>query len=196
MFRLRALKANIEQAQTFNPHDINLLAESCDFNILEFLPRQFTITTNNSSAQFNSIILENTSGIISDFLKENPTGLQYQLNIDDNENILEVLARIYQGEPVKISKAMSSNLHKIANELRLFDFPIPYIVNYRGLIGSAALKHLSKIQFVISKSSIKVEKSSLKKVFYSKTYVTFSIKFHRRNLNLPTSCFYKNNSIL
>lgn len=95
-----------------------LFDDSNNFNILKILPRNFKISTNTSSGQFNTELLKDTSSIISNHLKENPQSLEYHLDIKDEDNILSKFEEMYQGELVffdeddlPISKKITSFLN-------------------------------------------------------------------------------------
>ena len=61
---------------TSNSKSISL---SDNLELLEFLPRLFTITSNNGSSTFNMEFLKDVSTVIAQFLEENPQHLQYHI---------------------------------------------------------------------------------------------------------------------
>ena len=79
-------------------YSISLLEDSDQLNILAYIPRTFTLTTNNSSGTFNVDLLSNTSTVITEFIKSNPNYLQYHLDINDERNVLRKFDQMYQNK--------------------------------------------------------------------------------------------------
>ncbi|KAK8842518.1 hypothetical protein M9Y10_026110 [Tritrichomonas musculus] len=103
-----------------NPN-ISLL--SSKFNIFDFLPRLFKITTNTGSSKFNIDILQNTSSVISGFLSTNPEQKEYHLDIDDNQNVLGKFEKMYQGECVTFEEDELPISQKITKLLNIIKCP-------------------------------------------------------------------------
>ena len=82
------------------PRSLYLLDDSYQLDILDIIPRLFTLTTNSGSYKFNTEILKDTSSVIMKFLKENPTNLQYHIDIKDEENVLKKIEEMYRGKLV------------------------------------------------------------------------------------------------
>ena len=69
-------------------------------NILKCIPREFTLTTNNGSSQFNILLLSKTSRHIKNIIQSDPKIVQYNLGINDESNTLKQIERLYQGDLV------------------------------------------------------------------------------------------------
>lgn len=93
------------------------------FNILEYLPRFFTITTNNGSGLFNYDLLKKTSSVITEFAKENPTVMEYHIDIDDNANILGKIVQLYQGYKIIFLEDELPICKKITSALNIIEIP-------------------------------------------------------------------------
>ena len=96
-----------------------LLDPSLQFNIFEFIPKHFTITTNSGSSNFNIEFLKDTSTIISEFNKENPNYCKYHLNINDPKNVLGKFEQMYQGNPVIFDEDDIPIAKQITNSLKI-----------------------------------------------------------------------------
>ena len=90
---------------------------------LKLIPRDFTITTNNGSSQFNIKLLEDTSSVISQFRKENPNSTEYHIDVDDKDNILSKFEKLYIGDHVTFVEEELPICKKITNFLNLKCFP-------------------------------------------------------------------------
>ena len=104
-------------------NSIYLLSPSCKFDVLKSMPLQFTITTKNSSGKFNTIILKDTSEVISGFLSNNPNSSEYHLDIEDSENVLGKLEQVYRGNFIKFTQKDISIYQKIKNDLQIDNLP-------------------------------------------------------------------------
>ena len=100
-----------------NETSIYLLSNSCNFQILDLLPRHFTITTKNSSNKFNIDVLSETSNVIKLLYQENPNIKQYHIDIQDDKNVLEKFSKLYQGEYVQFNKDDAMISQTIAEKL-------------------------------------------------------------------------------
>lgn len=96
-----------------------ILDDSFQFNILEYVPKDFTISTNNGSCKFNIDILINTSSVIADLNQSNPQDLQYHLNINDERNILAKFQQMYQGKIINFERSDLDVAHKIVDFLNI-----------------------------------------------------------------------------
>ena len=92
-------------------------------DVFDFMPKQFTISTNTGSSQFNILFLMNTSSVISQFLTNFPDKTEYHLDIEDNQNILGKYEKMYQGEFVLFDEEELLISHKITKLLNLVDCP-------------------------------------------------------------------------
>lgn len=90
---------------------------------LKILPRLFTITTNNTSAKFNTSILLISSSFLKDYHQKNPDKLQFHIDIEDNQNVLSKIEQIFQGEQVILYRNEYSIYYEIRKSLNLIDFP-------------------------------------------------------------------------
>lgn len=69
------------------------------FNILEYLPREYTISTKNGSYKFNTELLNAISSKIESSSR-NQNKLIYHINIADNKNVLKKFEQLFQGKLV------------------------------------------------------------------------------------------------
>ena len=100
-----------------------LLSGSINYSIFNFIPKSFTITTNNGSSNFNIQLIKDTSSVIKQFLDENPQSLQYHLDIIDEDNILGKFEQMYQGEFVIFDDDELPICHKITKMLNISKCP-------------------------------------------------------------------------
>ena len=122
------LFAKIDNSAPFRPmtsgfQNINLQYRNFFFNLLELMPRAFTITTKNGSAMFNTDILKDTSSIISQALSVDSENLQYHLDIEDTANVLGKFELLYQGKPVLFHNDELPVYEKIITELNINNIP-------------------------------------------------------------------------
>lgn len=69
--------------------------------LFDIMPKSIVITSNSKIPyKFNIEMLKDTSTVISKSLTDNPDCLEYPLNLDDENNVLEKFAKMYQGEEV------------------------------------------------------------------------------------------------
>ena len=131
-----------------------LLDSNYYYNILEFMPRLFTITTNNGSSKFNTDMLIDSSEIIS-FCLENSQINEYHLDINDESNVLQKFEQLYQGktvyfteEDIPVAKKITSLLmiRRIPSFLRNRDFNNPYYYEGEGEPFSSGIS-LDKYRF-------------------------------------------------
>lgn len=88
--------------------------------VLKCLPKNFTLTTKNGkSSNFNLRLLQDTSSVIAEFHKENPSVMEYHVDIDDKDNILEKFEKLYQGETVYFDEEELPTSKKITSILNI-----------------------------------------------------------------------------
>ena len=92
------------------------LSSSWSINLAN-IPRQFTITTNNSSARFNINVLSSISDVIEEFIRTNPDQNEYHIDIDDNSNAIDQMEQLYQGNLVDFGNF--PNIQEIADILEM-----------------------------------------------------------------------------
>ncbi|KAK8840572.1 hypothetical protein M9Y10_030782 [Tritrichomonas musculus] len=143
---------------------LNLINQTID--LCKYLPRDFTITTNNGSYTFNVEILKDTSPVIWKHLRENPNIFQYHIDINDDENIMGKFEQLLLGQKV------------IFNESEL-----PIAFNITQLLGILKIqKYLNKCCLYnsnpygsINNSIIQLTKSSFKEFLKKKIHKSFVI---------------------
>ena len=102
-------------------------------DFIPYLPLDFTIRTNNSSARFNSCLLKNASDIIMNFLATNPPNLDYFIQIDDDNNVIGKLERVFLGQPVHFEQNEYTAYNQIKTQLNMITLPnISYNNNYNN----------------------------------------------------------------
>ena len=92
-------------------------------NILQMIPRQFTISTKNSSSKFNIDFLIETCSTISSFIKEIPHNLEYHLDIDDPRNVLGKFEQLFLGQKVIFEEEDLPTCQEITDKLFLVCCP-------------------------------------------------------------------------
>ncbi|KAK8872036.1 hypothetical protein M9Y10_007794 [Tritrichomonas musculus] len=125
----------------------------CNNDILKYIPRDFTLTTNNGSSIFNILLLTKTSKYIKNIIKEDPTIKQYSLDINDELNTLKQMEQLYQG-----------------NKVDFDNFP-----NIQEISDILEMKDLKK---AISMGEIILSPDFLRQCFKKNKYETFSIIFN------------------
>lgn len=109
--------------------DLSSSKTQCNhFHVQEFFPsliksvqRDFTITTNNSTHQFNRYILFATCHFADQNNQQNLD--EFHISIDDDQGIMNKIELLYMGEPVEFLKADSKILKRIVTELQIDGFP-------------------------------------------------------------------------
>lgn len=94
------------QDQSFSSKQtsLSLLSEFTTFNIFDYIPRTFSVSTKNFTSNFNIDMLTEVSPVISEFLEENPSETHFFMNINDEENVLSKFEQLFQGETVFLMK--------------------------------------------------------------------------------------------
>ena len=91
--------------------------------IFEVMPKDFTISTLNSSCRFNTEMLKETSPIISEYVKNHPNERQYTLRITDEKNVLSKFEQLYQGKNVFFEEDELSISRQIIEILQIKNCP-------------------------------------------------------------------------
>lgn len=68
-----------------------------DHLLQKIIPRNFSLSTKNGTCTFNVEMLKETSPVITEYIKSNPTENQFNLNINDEENVLHKFEQLFQG---------------------------------------------------------------------------------------------------
>lgn len=105
---------------TSNSKSISL---SDNLELLEFLPRLFTITSNSGSSTFNMEFLKDVSTVIAQFLEENPQHLQYHIDIQDDKNVLDKFSQLFQGKIVEFTEEDIPISKQITELLNIINCP-------------------------------------------------------------------------
>ena len=122
-----------------------LLDSSYQFDIFQFLPKIFTITTRNGTSHFNYEMISNASNTILKELEENPIKFEYHLDIADEENVLEKFSQLFQGKKVKFSEENLPVTYKIVRTLQISKCPNflkPYNLRTKGIFDAPKISHL------------------------------------------------------
>lgn len=93
------------------------------FDLFQYIPRLFTITTNNGSYKFNTEMLLDTSATISNYLALNPDQFQYHLDINDEENIMNKFEQLYIGKPILFNNSEIPLVSTIIQKLDISNIP-------------------------------------------------------------------------
>ena len=171
---MRKIKKTLQLAK---PYYVNILSKSGSFNALKFMPRLFTLSTNNNSYLFNTDLLAWSSKTISKYIDDNPTNLKYHLNIIDDKNIIEKIGKIYQGELVEFKQNEYKLLQTFVEELKLLNMPeitFGWSKSRETIELDFNKKHY--IEFNLIESSIKIDQSSLINFLCSKKLFQFTQK--------------------
>lgn len=144
-----------------------------NIDFFQLIPKQFTISTNNQSYNFNIEMLKDTSSIISQHIKDFPDNLNYHLNIEDKNNILEEIYKVYQGETVVIYPKDYKEFNQFLTLLNL-TIPKAYhqIQTFRrtGLLPQGGTVYLSHCEH-----PIKIIKKSFCNFISNISFQTFTI---------------------
>lgn len=105
----------------------DLVNESSFF---ENMPKTFTISTNNGSCNFNVEMLRDSSETIKERLLNNPTNLEFHLDIDDENNVLKKFEQLYQGKIINIPNDDVSTYSQIKDILNIDNIPNLSLSNY------------------------------------------------------------------
>ena len=127
----------------------------CNNDILKYIPRKFTLTTNNGSSIFNILLLTKTSKYIKNIIKENPTIKQFSIEINDELNTLKQMEQLYQGNIVNFDNF--PNIQEISDILEIND-----------------------LKKAISMGEITFSPDFLRYCFKNNKYETFSIIFNNK----------------
>ena len=112
---------NSMKSETFNLLQLK-------YNLFDFLPRTFTISTNNGSYKFNIDMLKDTSSVIFNFLAFNNQELEYHLDINDETNIMKKIEQLYQGKLVTFNDNELLFPQKISELLGISNNCIPNLI--------------------------------------------------------------------
>lgn len=82
-----------------NNHTLQTNEHSNHFSLIEndlsFIPKQFTITTQNGIYKFNKEILRDSCLTIKKLLEKDPKILQFQIDILDKDNVMKKFEDLY-----------------------------------------------------------------------------------------------------
>ena len=115
-----------QRSEKINSQSLSLLNQRSGkyiFNIFKFIPKLFTITTNNSSCKFNIEMLKEASSIIDKHLLDNPQELTFHIDIKDEENVLSKFESLFEGEVVVFDEDELPISQKITKALNLIKCP-------------------------------------------------------------------------
>ena len=115
------LKQNYYYSYSTTKRNIIDLKVNDTFCIFDFLPKTFTIITNDGSFNFNVEMLKDMSSVISDHLK-NPNSLQFNMDIQ-NKDIMIKFEQIFLGKKVNIVQDDIPPLKQIMRELNISSVP-------------------------------------------------------------------------
>ena len=81
--KYREILRNQSEFQSIQPNGqlLYLLDPSNDFKIFEKIPRNFVISTLNTSSKFNIKLIRDVSPVIKEALKKDPKRREHKLNI-------------------------------------------------------------------------------------------------------------------
>ena len=104
-------------------HCVSLLSKFCGFCIFDVIPKLFTISTKNNSYHFNCELLKDSSSVIFNQLQENPSNLQYYLNIEDEEKVMGKFEELYNGHIVIFNEDELPSSQQITKILQIRNCP-------------------------------------------------------------------------
>ena len=104
-------------------NSISLSNKKNGFNILELMPKNFEITTNNGSNFFNVEFIKDSSSVINYFLRDNPKHFQYHLEINDEKNVLGKFEQMFQGKTVYFTEEDIPTYQAIIDTLKIARCP-------------------------------------------------------------------------
>lgn len=142
----------------------------------EYLPRDFTISTNNGNYLFNTQILQLISPAISKQLRENPTLREFHIDVNDPLNITKKFEDILRLSKVNVSKSDLSVLNEIAFHLALQEFPF-----YKDF------------DITITHINVQIDMDSLKDCLRNRTQNPIKILSNNRQYNCNPIGIYSSN---
>lgn len=146
--------------------DPKVLLLSNNYKLLELIPRNFVIIINNNSYSFNIDLIKNTSFFIFQLLEEDPEIMQYNLNINDEENTFKKFEQMYLGEFVRFNEDELLFCQKITKMLQIIHCPNFMLVD--------SLKKCDEH---------KVNKDISSKFYYENRNESFRVQMNQNDLN-------------
>lgn len=104
------------------------ISKSCSYNVLKFIPRDFELTTNNCSYFFNANILANSSVDILHHIEENPNYLKYHIDIENSDNVIKKLEKVYQGERIHFDSEEEPIYRSITKKINIKNSKIQIMI--------------------------------------------------------------------
>lgn len=142
------------------------------FPIYEFMPKLFSISTNNCVCHFNLRMLKEIIPVISKYVQDHPNENCYHLNINDDSNILFKFEQLFQGQTV------------IFDEI---DFPISVLItkslqitNCPNYLKPESLKTQKDDQNISPQSGVEIDHQKFIEYLKRTEFQTFTIKTHRK----------------
>ena len=93
------------------------------FNLFDYVPKNFTITTQNGSYPFNVEMLKETSLVISKYISKNPDTTQFHIDIKDDSNVMDKIKEMYCGKKVDFEENELNIVRRITSALNIFCCP-------------------------------------------------------------------------
>lgn len=122
----------------------NLIDQS--YKVFEFLPKDFTITTNNGSYKFNTKMIKDTSPEITEFLQKTPEKREYHLNLDDPKNTMSMIEQLYEGKEISLSYNHLLVVKKFSEDLKISCFPsFTKLSNFQNFLNLSQVTYNFKL---------------------------------------------------
>lgn len=102
---------------------IFLLSSYSRNSFFENIPKNFVISTLNSTCYFNQEMIKEASPVISEFIEQHPDENHYNLGINDEENIIKKFEQLFLGESVTFDEDEIPSSQKITKMLQITNFP-------------------------------------------------------------------------
>lgn len=164
-----------------------LLSKNISFPIYEFMPKLFSISTNNCVCHFNLSMLKEVSPVISQYVQDHPNENCYHLNINDGTNVLVKFEELFQGQTVFFDE---------------IDFPISFLItkslqikNCPNYLKPESLKTRNDNQNISPQSGVEIDHRKFIEFLKRTEFQTFTIRTHRKEYKCNICGIYSSNII-
>lgn len=161
-----------QQGNKFGPQSKNSKAPFItiiDQNF-DFLPRLFTIKTNNASYKFNVDLLKDASRTISKQLEADPNNLEYQLEFKDDKFTMKKFEDIFRGLSATFEFDELLPARQIVQQLNIDNCPVFFKANLTN-----------NFYTIPSQIEIEIERLSLLTFLSTNFQKTFTIKTAKKD---------------
>lgn len=94
-------------------------------DLIKVFPQNFEISTNNGRYKFNKDLIKSTIPNIKDALAAEPDLNEYHFDINDEQNVMQKIEKLFKGESVEFVKSEEETIKQIISYFDHELFPIP-----------------------------------------------------------------------